>query len=69
MLDIREAEILPVADSPSTWCLICPVCDFGWIETTHSLWNVGALTCDQCGEMLAIPDEHFHGDANASHDT
>ena len=47
------------------WLVQCPECQNSWLETAHEVWNVVALTCPQCGSMLAVPSSDFSGDSNA----
>lgn len=68
-MSIDTVLITEVDGSYTEWRCLCPICLYDWDETTHSLWNVGALTCDSCGATLAVPDADFHGDANGAHDT
>lgn len=66
---IATLMIMPTADY-RIHEVMCTYCESRWLETTHELWNVVALTCPECGQMSAVRDTgdaktDFHGDANS----
>ncbi len=62
-MNVSTVEIATSPEDYRIHRLTCPACGFNdWLETSHTLWNVNAITCPHCHQLFGIKPRDYHGD-------